>query len=65
MICYGDLTDDTTPTIARSANRLRYDPATDQYIYVWATDRTWAGTCRVLLLEFTDGQVQKAAFSFR
>jgi hypothetical protein len=25
---------------------LSYDAATDQYTYVWKTDKTWSGTCR-------------------
>jgi hypothetical protein len=44
---------------------LSYDPATDTYTYVWKTDKTWAGTCRVLSLRLTDGTEHLAAFSFR
>jgi alpha-tubulin suppressor-like RCC1 family protein len=44
---------------------LSYDPATDTYTYVWKTDQTWAGTCRVLSLRLTDGTEHLAAFSFR
>jgi hypothetical protein len=44
---------------------LSYDPATDTYTYVWKTDQTWTGTCRVLSLRLTDGTEQLAAFSFR
>jgi hypothetical protein len=29
---------------------LQYDAATDQYTYVWKTDKSWAGTCRQLSL---------------
>jgi probable HAF family extracellular repeat protein len=65
MICHGDLTDDTQPTISKGANTLHYGAASGQYTYVWATDKAWAGTCRQLQLKFTDGQVQSAAFSFR
>lgn len=31
---------------------LTYDAASDQYKYVWRTDRGWAGQCRRLILNF-------------
>ena len=65
MICNGDLMDETEQTVTTGANTLHYDAASGQYIYVWKTDRTWAGTCRELQLKFIDGQVQRAAFNFR
>ena len=44
---------------------LHYDATTDQYIYVWKTDKTWAGTCRRFILTLTDGTVHEAYFQFQ
>lgn len=32
-------------TETASQSGLRYDAASDQYVYVWKTDRSWGGTC--------------------
>lgn len=42
-------------TMTAEASRLRYDAGADQYVYVWKTDRSWAGTCRQLEVKLTDG----------
>jgi hypothetical protein len=47
-----------------SANRLSYDAATSQYSYVWKTDKSSAGTCRLLTLILNDGTSHTALFSF-
>jgi len=47
------------------ASALAYDPATDQYRYVWKTEKGWAGTCRQLLIRLTDGTIARANFEFR
>lgn len=44
---------------------LAYDAATDHYHYVWKTDKSWAGTCRVLILTLNDGTEHKAYFEFK
>ena len=44
---------------------LTYDPATDQYIYVWKTNKGWAGTCRVLTVQLDDGTQHLAYFRFK
>jgi len=44
---------------------LKYDATTDQYSYVWKTERVWAGQCRQLSVKLRDGQVQVANFQFR
>jgi hypothetical protein len=33
--------------------------------YNWATDKKWAGTCRTLLVHFSDGSTQTANFQFK
>ena len=43
---------------------MNYDAATDQYNYVWKTDKSWAGTCRQLVLKLGDGTVKTALFTF-
>lgn len=55
--------DPDTDTAGKSS--LTYDPATDQYTYVWKTDKEWSGTCRKFILKLTDGTTHKANFEFR
>jgi len=38
-------TDVVEETVAASTSGLTYDPYADQYVYVWKTDKTWAGKC--------------------
>jgi hypothetical protein len=52
-------------TASVGANRLTYDEVTSQYSYVWKTDKSWAGTCRLLTLTLIDGTSHTALFSFR
>ncbi len=44
---------------------LTYDAATAQYNYVWKTDKSWAGTCRLFTLRLIDGTDHNAAFKFK
>lgn len=37
----------------------------DTYHDDWATDRSWAGTCRELVVTRTDGVQHRATFGFR
>jgi extracellular elastinolytic metalloproteinase len=46
-------------------NALSYNPATDRYTYPWKTEKAWAGTCRALVLRFTDGVNELAYVRFR
>ncbi len=52
-------------TVNAGGSSMTYDPSTDTYDYVWKTDKTWAGTCRQLVLAFADGSVQRADFKFK
>ena len=52
-------------TVSAGSSSLTYDPSTDTYSYVWKTDKSWAGTCRQLVLAFVDGSVQRANFTFK
>ena len=44
---------------------LTYDPTTDQYTYIWRTDRSWRETCRMLVVRFNDGTGHLAKFRFK
>ena len=47
------------------ASSFTYDPATGTYTYVWKTERSWAGTCRQVSVQFIDGQTYLLNFMFR
>ena len=51
-------------TVAAGSSTLSYDATTEQYTYVWKTDRLWAGTCWRLLVGLKDGSVHEALFRF-
>lgn len=52
-------------TLTAGNSSLSYDPTTDQYVYVWKTDPSWAGTCRQLVFQLSDGSIHRANFRFR
>jgi len=52
-------------TLTAGNSSLSYDPTTDQYNYVWKTDKAWAGTCRQLVVILKDGSIHTANFSFK
>ena len=60
-----DSKDDVEETITAGKSGLQYDPATQQYTYVWATVKAWAGTCRRLVIQFIDGTTHRADFQFK
>jgi hypothetical protein len=47
------------------SSSLTYDPATDTYTYVWKTEKSWAGTCRQVSVQFIDGQTYLLNFMLR
>lgn len=55
-------------TVSAGSSNLSYDATTNQYTYVWKTDKTWssssAGPCRQLVLRFVDGSYLRANFKF-
>jgi sugar lactone lactonase YvrE len=51
-------------TVTAGSNSLSYDPTSDQYSYVWKTDKAWSGTCRQLVVKLQDGTSHRASFSF-
>jgi CSLREA domain-containing protein len=52
-------------TIVAGHSSLSYDAAGDQYSYIWNTDRSWIGTCRMLVVRFNDGTEHHARVRFR
>jgi uncharacterized membrane protein len=57
--------DAITETATSGTSGLAYDASSDQYTYVWKTDKAWAKSCRQLIVKFVDGTVQTAGFEFR
>ena len=56
---------DLQDTVTAGGSSLSYDAGTDQYIYVWKTNSSWAGTCRQLVVQLNDGSIHSANFKFR
>lgn len=52
-------------TVTAGGSSLSYDASSDQYVYVWKTDPSWAGTCRQLVVTLNDGSVHRANFRFK
>jgi uncharacterized protein YjbI with pentapeptide repeats len=57
--------DDNVQTVDAGQSSLNYDAGTDTYTYVWKTDRSFAGSCRQLILRLADGTDHVASFKFR
>ena len=51
-------------TVTAGNSSISYDAATDQYTYVWKTDKSWKGTCRQLILKLNDNSFHVANFQF-
>ena len=56
---------DVEETSTAGSSSLSYDPAEDQYTYVWKTPKGWSGTCRQLLVRLEDGAEHTALFQFK
>ena len=44
---------------------LTFDTTTNLYKYVWKTEKSWKGTCRILVVRLSDGTDHFAKFSFK
>jgi hypothetical protein len=64
VACNSAATDPIEQTVTANASGLTYDTTTDTYTYVWKSDKSWAGTCRQLVLATNDGGVHRANFEF-
>ena len=49
-------------TVTAGQSSLSYDSTADQYVYVWKTDKNWAGSCRTLTVKLADGTIHQALF---
>jgi uncharacterized repeat protein (TIGR01451 family) len=54
---------DVVETLTAGGSSLSYGP--DQYVYVWKTESSWAGTCRQLIVKLNDGSTHVANFKFK
>jgi uncharacterized protein len=55
--------DDIEQTVTAGSSSLSYGGG--QYNYVWKTDKSWAGTCRQLVVKLIDGTIHYANFKFK
>jgi Domain of unknown function DUF11/HYR domain len=55
---------DVEETLTAGGSSLSYGSG-DQYIYVWKTESSWAGTCRQLVVKLNDGSEHRANFKFK
>jgi hypothetical protein len=56
--------DTVEQTVTAGGSSLSYDADVDQYVYVWKSDKAWAGTCRRLDVTLIDGTRHSAHFKF-
>jgi hypothetical protein len=52
-------------TVTANNSSLSYNATTGQYNYIWKTERSWRGTCRMLVVRFNDGAEHTAKFRFK
>jgi hypothetical protein len=66
IACEGDAPSDAIEETVTSGNSgLQYDATTGTYTYVWKTQKSWAGTCRQLIVKLDDGTEHVANFKFK
>jgi hypothetical protein len=56
-----DSVDLVEQTLSDKVSHLTYDATTDNYTYVWKTDKGWADTCRQLVVKLNDGSTEHVA----
>jgi hypothetical protein len=62
--CDPNDTQDPIESTTTSPPGLSYDPVTEQYTYVWKTEKGWAGRCGTFQLGLRDGSGHHALFRF-
>lgn len=65
VACGTSAEDAIEQTVTAGGSSLSYDATTDQYTYVWKTDKAWANTCRTFVLKLSDGSYYRANFKFK
>ena len=60
----GAAVDQIEETVTAGGSSLSYDPVADQYVYVWKTQKDWAGKCGTFTLTLDDETSHSALFSF-
>ncbi|HJQ34111.1 MAG TPA: PxKF domain-containing protein [Pyrinomonadaceae bacterium] len=65
VTCGSSTPTDLQETGTAGSSSLTYDASSGQYIYVWKTESSWAGTCRVLTVALNDGSTYTANFKFK
>ena len=66
IACDGGAPSDVIEETVTSGNSgLQYDSFTHVYTYVWKTQKSWAGTCRQLIVRLADGTDHIASFKFK
>ena len=58
-------TDVIEETVVATTSNLTYDPASNQYNYVWKTAKTYATYCYQLQVKLADGTTYAANFKFK
>jgi hypothetical protein len=48
-----------------SFGSLKYDKKKKRYSFEWETDKSWKGTCRMLVVQLTDGSVHSVVVKFK
>ena len=64
VACAAGPSDEIEQTSPSGGGSLSYDAASQQYTYLWRTDKSWRG-CRDLVLRFRDGSSVTARFTLR
>lgn len=52
-------------TVTAGNSSLQFDPGSNQYIYVWKSEKAWVGQCRILTVKLKDGSSRSALFKFK
>ena len=61
----GQPTGEVGETVTAGQSGLLYNPLTKRYIYIWKTQKSMAGACWRLTMQFTDGTSAFALFEMR
>ena len=65
VVCSGTTETDPIPADDSWLSGLHYDYNTNQFIYIWKTDKSWADKCRKFILTLSDGSIHEAYFQFK